>query len=94
MWTIKGADEGVDKATAQATIKAKLESLIGKIDGLLSLQVGVNSPETPESFDVCLITEHTDWQALKHYQEHPDHKAVGAYIGQVKKSRAVVDFEF
>ena len=93
MWTIKGPDEGVDRKTTLQSMKEKLESLRGKIEGLKTLQVGINIPESPEAFDVCLITEHPTWQDLKAYQEHPAHKEVAAYIGQVRKSRAVADFE-
>ena len=94
MWTVKGSEEGVDKAVALKTIKEKLDSLNGNIEGMNSLQVGINSPVTPESFDVCLITEHVSWEALTFYQDHPAHKEVAGYIGQVRKGRTVADFEF
>jgi hypothetical protein len=94
MWTIKGSEEGVDKTATATEIKSRLEALAGKIEGLLSIQVGINTSQTPESFDVCLISEHTSWDALKTYQEHPLHKEAGAFIGTVRKGRAVVDYEF
>ncbi len=93
LWTINPA-EGLDKKSTQLKIKEKLESLKGKIEGLVSLQVGVNQNESPEAYDICLITEHPTWKDLQHYQDHPLHKEVGAFFGQVRKSRAVTDFEF
>ena len=93
-WTLKDHIEGIDKQEASIMMKAKLESLSGKIDGLVSLQVGINKNNSPEAFDICLITEHSSWDALRFYQEHPLHKEVGAYIGEIRKSRAVADFEF
>jgi len=93
MFTIN-PEAGLDKKATQLKVKEKLESLKGKIEGMVSLQVGLNQNESADAFDVCLITEHLSWQDLKNYQDHPLHKAVSAYIGSVKKGRAVADFEF
>lgn len=94
LWTIKDAADGINKQDAIANVKAKLESLSGKIEGLLSLQVGLNKNTTPEAFDICLVTEHTSWEALQFYQGHPLHKEVAGYVNEVRKSRAVADYEF
>jgi hypothetical protein len=93
MWTINPA-EGSDKTSTILEAKGKLESLKGKIDGLISLQVGLNKNETPEAYDLCLITEHPTWKDLQFYQDHPLHKEVAGFIGKIRKTRAVVDFEF
>jgi hypothetical protein len=89
MWTLK---DDLDKKAYVQEIKTKLESLKGKIEGLVSLEVGINEKESAEGFDICLITEHPDWEALQFYQDHPAHKEVADFIGQVRKGRAVVDF--
>ena len=93
LWTLKGKADGIDKQEAIAKMKIKLESLTGKIDGLLSLQVGLNKNTSPEAYDICLVTEHISWEALQLYQDHPLHKEVAAYIGEIRKNRAVADFE-
>ena len=67
--------------------------MIGKIPPLKSLQVGINENEGNDAFDVCLITEHNSWEDLKAYQDHPIHKEVAVFISEVRKIRAVVDFE-
>lgn len=92
MWTIN--PEGSDKMATILKAKEKLESLKGKIEGLSSLQVGVNKNETPEAYDLCLVTEHPTWKDLHFYQDHPAHKEVAGFIGQIRKTRAVADFEF
>jgi hypothetical protein len=93
LWTLKGDQEGVNKQEALAIMKQKLDMLAGKIEGLLSLEVGINKNTSPEAYDICLITQHSSWEALQFYQDHPLHKAVAAYVGKVRKSRAVTDFE-
>ncbi len=93
LWTLKGKADGIDKQEAIAKMKIKLESLTGKIDGLLSLQVGLNKNSSPEAYDICLVTEHISWEALQQYQDHPLHKEVATYIGEIRKNRAVADFE-
>jgi len=45
------------------------------------------------SADVVLTTVHESWQALEVYQNHPEHKAAGEFIGQVRETRACVDWE-
>ncbi len=93
LWTLKDKADGIDKQEAIAKMKIKLESLTGKIDGLLSLQVGLNKNTSNEAYDICLVTEHSSWEALQQYQDHPLHKEVAVYIGEVRKNRAVADFE-
>ena len=93
MWTIN-PEEGLDKKSTLLKMKNKLEALKGKIEGLISLQVGLNENESPEAYDICLITEHPTWKDLQFYQEHPLHKEVGAFVSQIRKTRAVADYEF
>lgn len=93
LWTLKGKADGIDKQEAITKMKTKLQSLTGKIDGLLSLQVGLNKNTSQDAYDICLVTEHSSWEALQQYQDHPLHKEVAAYVGEVRKNRAVADYE-
>lgn len=94
MWRIKDLDEGYDTKSATWKMKEKLESMIGKIPELTSLQVGINENESPEAYHICLITEHPSWEDLKAYQVNPIHQEVGAFVKEISKMRTVVDFEF
>ena len=94
MWRIKDLDAGYDTKSASWKMKEKLESMIGKIPTLTSLQVGVNENTSNEAYHICLITEHPDWDGLKAYQEHPVHLEVGAFVKEISKVRVVVDYEF
>lgn len=94
MWKLKGIAEGYNPKVTATKMKEKLESMLGRIEGLMSLEVGLNQTENPDTYDICLISVHRNWQDLKNYQVHPVHKEVGAYVNEVRKTRAVVDFEY
>lgn len=94
MWRIKDDCENGDKKATALLLKEELESMIGKIDGLTSLEVGINVNTSPAAFDLVLITEHHTLRDLQFYQEHPVHMAVAALIKASTKERVVVDFGF
>ena len=71
----------------------QLESLRGKIPGMLSLETGENFTDSDASWDLVLITEHPDRETLDAYQENPLHVEVKAVLGKIESERAVVDFE-
>lgn len=65
--------EDCDKPQAIAEIRAALEALNGKIDGLLHMEI---RPTCGGSFDYVLYSEFESAEALAHYQKHPLHLAV------------------
>ena len=91
MWNLKETAEGNDKEVNAAIIKKRLEALEGKIDGLLSLTVGRNV--TQGGYDLCLVGEYTDKQALAFYRDHPLHKEVQSFVYKVITERVSCDFE-
>lgn len=94
MWQLADTAQGKSKSENAQIIKESLESLSGKIDGLLSIEVGVNHPETPASnYDVVLNCTFPSVEALNAYQVHPLHVAAAAYIKQVVCARVCVDYE-
>jgi hypothetical protein len=92
-WKLKEEANGNDKATNALLIKEKLEALKGQIEGLLKIEVGVNFENSEMSADVALYTEFATVEDLNFYQQHPKHKAVQAFVGEVRSSRQVVDYE-
>lgn len=70
-----------------------LESLIGVVPGMSSLEVGVAGAGEEHGADVVLISTHDDWEALAAYQKHPAHLEVARLIGEFKTERRVLDFE-
>lgn len=92
-WKLKDQANGNDKATNALLIKEKLEALSSQIDGLLKIEVGVNFEDSDMSADVALYTEFATVDDLNFYQQHPKHKAVQAFVGEVRSARQVVDYE-
>jgi quinol monooxygenase YgiN len=72
-------------------IKQRLEALVGQIDGLNKLEVGINFNE--KGWDLCLYGEYRDKAALAFYQNHEKHKAVQQIVHAAMLERAVVDYE-
>ncbi len=93
MWKLKASANGNTKEENAKLIKEKLESLNGKIAGLLRLEVGINFSATKDSFDVVLYSEFKSKEDLNNYQNHPDHKAVMPFIGEAREERKMVDYE-
>jgi hypothetical protein len=90
MWRLATTDDA-ERAEQAATIKAKLESLPPLVPQLQQLEVGVNALPSGD-FDVVLISDFADEEALQGYQQHPEHEKVAAYIRSVVGGRAAVDF--
>jgi hypothetical protein len=85
MWRLK------DKADA-ARIKQELESMRGKIPGLLSVEVGLNFA-AGSPVDLGLYSEFKDRAALEEYADHPVHVPVKQFVGALVAERWVLDYE-
>ena len=93
MWRLKDHAEGNDKMTNAQLMKSKLEALRGQVDGVLTIEVGIDFSATDASMDVALYSEFADRAALAAYQAHPAHQAVVAFIKEVVSARQLVDYE-
>lgn len=74
------------------TLKTKLESMIGKIEVLKSLEVGIDIGRSERSFDAVLITTHDDLEGLQTYAIDPIHQEVVAWIKGQNIVTKVVDY--
>ena len=60
-----------------------------------NLEVGLNFNDTDAASDVVLVSEFETKEDLNTYQNHPEHKAVGAtYVRPYVAERRVCDYEF
>ncbi len=75
-------------------LKAKLEALPGLIDEIVSYEVGVNILETPNSYDLVLVSEFESIETLKTYVAHEEHQKVIQFLNVVVADRKVADYEF
>ena len=80
-------------AEAKAEAKSRLESLNGKIPGMLSLTVHTNGLASSNA-DMMLDSAFETEEALAGYQVNPLHVAAATYVRSVVKSRVCMDFEF
>ncbi len=72
----------------------RLLSLQGKIEQLLSIEVGIDVLRSERSFDLALITVFDSLDAMKAYQVHPAHEEFLNYLAPIRKSSCCVDYEF
>ncbi len=91
-WKLASEDES-ERAEQADRIRAGLESLPAIIPEIESLEVGINALQPGENFDVVLISEFADAEALQRYVAAPAHQEVAGYIRSVVSGRSAVDFE-
>jgi hypothetical protein len=70
----------------------KLNKLNGIIPSLISLHAGIDVLHSPASWDLGLIAEFEDLDALEAYRIHPEHQKVVALVQEICSDRAVLDF--
>ena len=93
VWKLKEEFSEEEKQRVKVEIKEGLESLKGKIPGLLSIRVYTQGLPSSTA-DLMLDSEFESVEALKGYSEHPEHVAVAN--GKVRPYVAVrscLDFE-
>lgn len=88
MWKLK-EDNKLENAQK---IKKSLEALNGAVEVIKSLEVGVNYNSSPAAYDVVLVSEFENDEALSIYQTHPKHIAIGEFVKSVSIDRKVVDY--
>ena len=86
MYTLK---EDLEKDTAVKFIASTLEPLVGKIPGLLHLEVR----RSYQGMDYALYSEFESAQALKDYAQHPLHLEAKQHFFHLLGSRVAADYE-
>ena len=87
--------EGRTKKENVAIAKSMLENLQGKVPTLLSSEVKTNAEQASETnYDLVLVSDFESFESLNEYIVHPLHKEVGAFMKNVRESRACVDYEY
>lgn len=93
MWKLKDSAEGRDKLENARIIKEEVESLKNEISEIIDIEVGINIVDDAQSYDIVLYSTFASSEDLDKYQKHPLHVKVAGYIGKVRESRVVVDYE-
>ncbi|SEG54836.1 Stress responsive A/B Barrel Domain [Thermomonospora echinospora] len=73
--------------------KERLEGLVGTVEQITSMTVGLDLLHTDVSYDLCMTTTHDSVEELRAYQGHPAHLEVAGWLRPRLAARAVVDHE-
>lgn len=93
LWNIKKEIAGAAREDAKAAMKRELEALMGKIEGLLEMEVVIDNLPTGNA-DVMLKSAFVNAQALADYIVHPEHKRVGQnFVKPMVINRMCIDYE-
>lgn len=94
LWTLKEELSEDEKSNVKKDIKTNLESLKGKIDGLVDIKVLYEGRLSSSNAEVMLDSTFESAEALKVYSAHPDHiEAANTYVRPYTASRSCLDFE-
>ena len=81
--------EGTDKKAAVELIASVLEPLVGKIPGLLHMEIR----RAFNGMDYALYSEFESAEALKNYASHPLHQEAKGHFFHLLDSRVAADYE-
>jgi len=73
--------------------KQRIEAMMGKINSLRSVDVGINFAEEDRAMDLALTARFDDRSGLEAYATHPVHLKVIDFIKSVAEYTKVVDYE-
>ena len=92
LWQLKDEFSDEEKQTIKVGIKEGLESLQGKIPGLVDIRVVVDGLESSNA-EVMLDSTFESEEALKGYSVHPEHvKVANEKVRPFTKTRSCLDF--
>jgi hypothetical protein len=92
MWNVKG-DSPEDRTTSIERIRLAFEGLIGRIPGLVHLEIGVDVSRVDYACDVVLYSEFETRDLLRAYGEHPEHLRIKRDLGDLRIARHQVDYQ-
>ena len=81
--------EGVDKAEAVKVVASVLEPLVGRIPGLLKMEIR----QAYNGMDYALYSEFESKEALTAYATHPLHQEAKTRFFHLLDSRVAADYE-
>ena len=90
-WKVAG-DTEEERDRIKAELRGHLLALPPQIDVIRRFEVGVNELGAADNFDVVLISEFDDEDALRTYIEHPVHQEVVTFVRANTVSRSGVDY--
>ena len=93
MWKFKPEVEESKKPELKKAMAENLKSLVGKVPGLLTVDV-VSEPLPSATHDMALVTTLEKAEDIKVYGSHPEHvKVADTYVRPYTTERACLDYE-
>ncbi len=81
--------EGINKPEAVEVVRTQLEPLVGKIPGLLHMEIR----QAYNGMDYALYSEFASREDLKAYQTHPLHLAAKEHFFHLLSERVCADYD-
>ncbi|MFZ1382289.1 MAG: Dabb family protein [Scrofimicrobium sp.] len=91
VWRI-GIDDIVLREQAVRGLAGRLEALVGVVPGLISATASPNTVPVEGNWDMALVADFVDEEALSKYNVDPDHLEVAKDIRAIATARASADF--
>jgi len=85
--------ESEDKEKNIIKMKSLIEGLLGKIHGIVKLEVATSPISSTEPLDMVLYSEFESFEDLNAYTVHPEHLKVVEFVKSVCATRSVVDYK-
>ncbi len=90
-WGLEASD-AAGKAEQAAFVGERLMSLPPLIPQIMHMTVGANAVDIDGNWDMVLVADYEDEEALRAYIDHPEHRKVVAEIKPFLATRSAVDF--
>ena len=95
LWTLNPELTEAEKQTVKEAIKAGLEGLVGKVPGLIEVNVQIDGRIDSSNADLMLDCTLENAEALKVYANHPEHLAVAnTKVRPYTVQRSCLDYAF
>lgn len=92
LWTLKEELSVEEKESVKLGIKSGLESLQGRIPGMIDIKVNIDGLDSA-TVDLMLDSSFETPEALKGYSVHPEHVAIAdTYVRPYTAARACFDY--
>jgi hypothetical protein len=92
-WRLKNRENLQAREETARAITQKIETMRGRIPGLLRIEGGVDFSGTSDSCDLVLYAELESRDALAGYHVHPAHEEFKAFVGGRPSERYLIDYE-
>jgi len=74
-------------------LAARFRAMSEHISEIISLEVGENVVQSPRAYDLALVIDFNDLDALKRYAAHPDHVPASEFAKSICENIVSVDYE-